>query len=788
MSREGTPTLRRLFLFAAALLAVVAVLAAFSPVVQAQSTPYVEADTSVCGLVTLHFYNPTRWSFTFDYKVDGAPAGIPDEWSDYTIGEGPLKGQLFGLVYTPVGFPAMTAAEWDALPAADKLRHEVRTIAFPANSGTHTIEYSLRRGAEQNWYIDWQTITVDTDCTPSTSVPSILVDASACGQVTLHFYNPTRWEFTFDYRVDNTGTAVTDELSDIDIVEGPWAGQKVGPVYNPVLIPMMDVAAWNALPDKLRHEARTITFPASSGTHRVDYWLRRGAEQNWYLATKTVYVNNGCALDIDDKVIDLDTGIYDFEVPVLFSGAGRPVHSLQFDLPMPNACLSVPASGGLVDPSNPLVQYSILEGGAVRVVVEPTFQQSPSPIPVGTIATLKVVARSDTRSCILPDDQKYAFAITNAHCGASVDPSQTIDVPCTAGGAVLTVDYNEPPVVSLSDLDIVENAPSWSANLTVAADDDGDGPVYTFSDGCAEAHNNGLFTLAGAVLSQGAPFDYETVITNPLKVCIAADDQRGSVVDTLFSIAVLNELDMADGDCNANGAVNATDLVATVLEVFDEGSKAWGGEDDTDTNWLTAPYGTFRGSPEGCNSNHPNGSTKVDAADVACTVNIIFNPGHVCSVPVASAAAAPAYLAMGKEARANGTFAVPIVLEAQGHPIVAVGFTLRLDASVRFDAADADNNGVPDAVAFHVPDTMLRMAQYNAEQHVVRVVVADVSLPLSTLDGAIATVSVQGDLAAPVVLESASAGSVEGADVPLLVKVRDAIKQFFNFLPTINMQ
>lgn len=65
------------------------------------------------------------------------------------------------------------------------------------------------------------------------------------------------------------------------------------------------------------------------------------------------------------------------------------------------------------------------------------------------------------------------------------------------------------------------------------------------------------------------------------------------------------------GDCNGDGVVNAGDLSALVLEIFD-------GDDVLPEN---TPGGTFPGNPVGCN---PNQDFLVDAGDLSCTVMIIF--------------------------------------------------------------------------------------------------------------------------------------------------------------------
>jgi len=75
--------------------------------------------------------------------------------------------------------------------------------------------------------------------------------------------------------------------------------------------------------------------------------------------------------------------------------------------------------------------------------------------------------------------------------------------------------------------------------------------------------------------------------------------------------------EIAPGDCNADGAVDAGDVSAVVLEVFDgDGSLPAG-----------VPGGTFPGHPVGCN---PNEDAAVDAGDLSCTALVIFDGPGAC--------------------------------------------------------------------------------------------------------------------------------------------------------------
>jgi uncharacterized protein YkwD len=71
------------------------------------------------------------------------------------------------------------------------------------------------------------------------------------------------------------------------------------------------------------------------------------------------------------------------------------------------------------------------------------------------------------------------------------------------------------------------------------------------------------------------------------------------------------------GDCNGDRLVNAADLSALPLEIFDgDGNLA-----------VNVPGGTFAGNPIGCDAN---ADTLVNAADLSCTVLLIFEGPGAC--------------------------------------------------------------------------------------------------------------------------------------------------------------
>ncbi|QSB15344.1 helix-hairpin-helix domain-containing protein [Natronosporangium hydrolyticum] len=123
---------------------------ALTGVAQAEETPLsIEIDGD-CASLSVTFVNTTNFDFFGDVRIDGA-AGTSDEWSDALISQGPLAGEVFGDRYEQVALPAgQTTTE---------------SVDLPAGSGERLVEAVVRRGPEQEWYVPWQSFTVDCGTT-----------------------------------------------------------------------------------------------------------------------------------------------------------------------------------------------------------------------------------------------------------------------------------------------------------------------------------------------------------------------------------------------------------------------------------------------------------------------------------------------------------------------------------------------------------------------------------------------------------------------------------------------
>lgn len=280
----------------------------------------------------------------------------------------------------------------------------------------------------------------------------------------------------------------------------------------------------------------------------------------------------------------------------------------------------------------------------------------------------------------------------------------------------------------------------------------------------------------GAVVNHGLSVTYMT--TNPayrgqdtFSYTLTDNDPDNPATSTaVVTVRVRRDRDAANnevqyGDCNLSGIIEAGDLTATALELFDApiGNK-----------WYDTPLGTYTFSGYGCNSNI---DSIVDAGDIACTAQKIFNNGFICGNTFASSAgAANLAVASGLSAVPGTTVQVPVILNTSGNSVSAAAFALDFNAEeVSFDATDANNDGLPDSVNLNIPAGLMAMATYNASESRVEVVVTGMTVPLPVLaDGAIATINLilnQGvDVAeTALALTNSSLGSDQGQSVPVEV-------------------
>jgi len=226
------------------------------------------------------------------------------------------------------------------------------------------------------------------------------------------------------------------------------------------------------------------------------------------------------------------------------------------------------------------------------------------------------------------------------------------------------------------------------------------------------------------------------------------------------------------GDGNGDGIVDAGDITALVLEIFDGD-----GNDPADT-----PGGDFSGNPA-CDANEDG---IVDAGDVSCTVLIIFNGPGACGGSSAasmyqSTIIFPSELDIADLVQPDPrywTAVVPITFTSMGNDIAAAVFSVDFDEEhLSFDDTDSDEDGIPDAVIFDLPDDFEGSVTYdeadtNGE---LDFYVADMMPPLASLsDGSFISITLHSTpptymaIEAPVSFSdevTASFGNTEGQSV-----------------------
>ncbi|MFN8487777.1 MAG: M36 family metallopeptidase [Caldilineaceae bacterium] len=188
------------------------------------------------------------------------------------------------------------------------------------------------------------------------------------------------------------------------------------------------------------------------------------------------------------------------------------------------------------------------------------------------------------------------------------------------------------------------------------------------------------------------------------------------------------------GDVNHDGHLNAGDLVALLLEIF-----------DGDGNfWLDAPGGSYPGSPQGGDANK---DAVIDAGDIICTVLMLFDGPGACDAPVNAADAknAPAATLTLPEtvtAQTDTDINLPLLFKANGNRLAAAIFVVRFDPKLlAFDPADQNKDGIPDAVTLNLGPAFTPSVTYQAEKGELQFALFDMSVPLDTLpDGLLATI------------------------------------------------
>ncbi len=189
------------------------------------------------------------------------------------------------------------------------------------------------------------------------------------------------------------------------------------------------------------------------------------------------------------------------------------------------------------------------------------------------------------------------------------------------------------------------------------------------------------------------------------------------------------------GDCNGDQSLDAGDITALVLEVFDSD-----GDDPPDT-----PGGSFAGNAVGCDANADN---VVDAGDLSYIALLVFEKGASSGATLAPSIEEEVQpdsldengptLALPTQvsATSGASVTLPITFTGNGNKIAATIFSLDYDHTLlNFDPTDGDKDGLPDAVTFNRPTGFDGSVMFNINDTdgELDIYIADILPPLTVL-------------------------------------------------------
>ncbi|MEM7531695.1 MAG: Ig-like domain-containing protein, partial [Chloroflexota bacterium] len=207
-------------------------------------------------------------------------------------------------------------------------------------------------------------------------------------------------------------------------------------------------------------------------------------------------------------------------------------------------------------------------------------------------------------------------------------------------------------------------------------------------------------------------------------------------------------------DCNHQGTVEAADLPAIILEIFDGDSN----------NWLSVEGGSFGGNPVGCDSN---ASSAIEAGDISCTIRHLLGES-TCTLTARSARQQAAELTVSDSwTIENEQVTIPIEFISHGNRIGAVSMSLDIEPSQLIFDTETGVLNIPDGY----------QASVNVRGRTLGIVLFTMNLDNALQDGEIASLTFdlvdgtigQAELSNAIgfsMISDTTVGGVNGQSVP----------------------
>ncbi len=161
------------------------------------------------------------------------------------------------------------------------------------------------------------------------------------------------------------------------------------------------------------------------------------------------------------------------------------------------------------------------------------------------------------------------------------------------------------------------------------------------------------------------------------------------------------------GDCNNDQSIGAADLTALALEFFDG---------DDNNNPADTPNGSYPGTPA-CDANE---DSRIGASDLTCIARLFFNGAGACQVGQSATIHSEPTLMIpaSTPAESGGQVTVPITLQSNGNAVSSLLFSIDFDETwLTFDPTDHDQDGIPDAIHFNLPEHFVRSVTFDSSDH-----------------------------------------------------------------------